>query len=96
VLAQSSDGFAVVGVVVSEHDAAEATARVDRREESLYVGAGQGAGVHDIGRIAAHDPRVCARQRQRAGIIRAQTQNTVPGQPASLGGEVSRIRQATF
>ena len=32
VLAQSSNGFGVIGVVVSEHDASEATARIDRVE----------------------------------------------------------------
>ena len=31
-LAQSSNGFGVIGVIVSEHDASEATARIDRVE----------------------------------------------------------------
>jgi hypothetical protein len=57
------------------------------------VGVDRGPGIDDIGRIAAYDPRVGARQCQRTGIVRPQVYDTVLGQPPRLD---IRIRLSRF
>ena len=93
-LAQGLDPLGVVDVVVRERDAAEPAARVDGRDETLDVLLQRGTGIDHVGGVAADDPGVGARQRQRAGIVRAQAHDAVLGQPAGLDGGIGRASRS--
>ena len=77
--------FGVVMVVVCEHDAAEAAALGDSREDALQVLLEQRAGVDQPGGRAALQPGVRPRQRQRPGVRRAQAQDVVRREQLLLG-----------
>jgi hypothetical protein len=57
---QRLDRFGVIGVIVRQHDAAEAAARLDRRHQPLQVGVEQRARVDDPCRAAPDYPRIGA------------------------------------
>ena len=90
-LAQGLDPLGVVDVVVRERDPAEPATRVDRRDETRDVLLQRGTGIDHVGGVAADDPGVGTRQRQRAGILSAQAHDTVLGQPAGLDGGIARV-----
>ncbi len=72
----------MVGVIVGERDAAETAARVDGLNDALDVLRQRGTGIDHVGGVAADDPGVGARQRQRARVLRAQAHDAVLGQVA--------------
>ena len=90
-LAQGLDPLGVVDVVVRERDPAEPATRVDGRNETRDVLLQRGTGIDHVGGVAADDPGVGTRQRQRAGILGAQAHDTVLGQPAGLDGGIARV-----
>ena len=83
-LTQCADPLGVIGVIVGERDAAETAASVDQRHKAIQVLLRRGAGIDHIRGVAADDPRVGARQRQRAGVLRAQAHDAVRGEPAGF------------
>ncbi len=81
---QRLDRRRVIGVIVRQHDAAEAAARLDRRDQPAQVLVLQRARVDDPRRAATDDPRVRAAQRQRTRIRRAQAQHVVVAEQACI------------
>lgn len=89
-LAQGVDGLGVVGVVVRQGDATEAAAGVDGSQDAVEVLLELGTGIDDVGGIAIDYPGIRARQGEWTGVVGAEAQHVVGGEPVDLGGGVDR------
>ncbi len=69
----------MIGVIVRERHPAEASTRVDRRQQVREVLGQIRTGIHDIGGVIADYPSVGARERERTGVIGTQTHDVVAG-----------------